>query len=163
MNRSLLILALAFAGGCSPPSLPAEAVPPPATTTTATPPPRHLAVATTAIVPVLPPSAAAATRVQAILPHWIELLERGDDETFLDEAVVPEELAKVLGDNTKAELVATFREDKRAGVLRTLGEIRGATPTRVHEESDRTLVTYDLRLEKGVTFVVVGPKVYVKN
>lgn len=163
MNRSLLIVALAVVGGCAHPTPPAEAAPPPTTATSATPPPRHLAVATTAIVPVLPPSADAGTRVQAILPHWIELLERGDDETFIDEAVVPEELAKVLGDQTKAALVATFREDKRAGVLKMLGEVRGAAPSRVREESDRTLVIYDLRHEMGVTFVVVGSKVYVKN
>ena len=151
-------LVLAACRDPAPPPIVEASAPPSAGT-----PPRHLAVATTASVPVLPVSADAITRVQAILPRWIELLERGDDETFIDEAVMPEELEKVLGNKTKAELVSTFRQDKREGVLKMLKGAERTLPKKVREERDRTLLTYDFRGEKGVTFVVVGPKVYVKN
>jgi hypothetical protein len=166
MNRSLLIVALVALGACRHPSAPADgALPPPVTAApTAVAPPQHLVAATTTTAaPPLPASADPATRVQAVLPHWIELLERGDDATFLDEAVVPEELAKVLDGKSKAELVTTFREEKHKGVLKMFGAIRGVAPTKVREEHERTFVTYDLRGEKGVTFVVVGASVYIKN
>ena len=165
MNRYFFIVALVVLGACRHPAGPAdEAVPPPVPSATAEPRPPHLVAATTTMPPApLPASADAPTRVQAILPHWIEVLERGDDETFIDEAVVPEELAKVLGGKSKDELVATYREDKHEGVLKMLRATRGVQPTKVREEGDRTLVTYDLHRDKGVTFVVVGSKVYVKN
>ena len=174
MNRSLLLVAVIALGGCPRPkgAVP-DAVPTPTATDAASPVSPVAAATTVVLAPTtsptttastaLPSSASAAARVQAILPHWIDLLERADDATFIDEAVVPEELAKVLAGKSKAELVTSFREDKRAGVLKMLNELRGALPTKTREESDRTLVTYELRREKGVTFVVVGPKVYIKN
>jgi len=164
MNRSLLAAAFVTVAACRHPTGPADEVLPPVSAATASSsPPQLVAAPTTTAPPALPASADAASRVQAILPHWIELLERGDDAAFLDEAVVPEELAKVLDGKSKAELVATFREDKHKGVLKMFGGIRGAAPSKVREERDRTLVTYDVHGEKGVTFVVVGASVYIKN
>lgn len=166
MNRSLLAAALVALGACQHPTGPADQAQPPPVTATATavaPPPHLVAATTTTAAPPLPASADPTTRVQAVLPHWIELLERGDDATFIDEAVVPEELAKVLDGKSKDELVTTFREDKHKGVLKMLRAIRGAAPTKVRQEQDRAIVTYDLNGEKGVTFVVVGASVYIKN
>jgi hypothetical protein len=166
MKRSLFVATALTLAGCHH-SKPPAAAPPPASVAmaasgvapavTATP----SAVATTPAPQ--PSSSEVAARVQAILPHWIELLERGDDTGFIDEAVVPEELEKVLGGKSKVELVTTFRQDKRAGVLKMLSAIRGAQPTKIREESTRTLVTYEFKGEKGVTFVVVGANVYIKN
>lgn len=166
MNRSLLVVTVLVLGACRHPK-PPPADPAPTPTATAVPPAVSSVAATptttTTTTPVQPSSSEVAARVQAILPHWIELLERGDDTTFIDEAVVPEELAKVLGGKSKVELVKSFREDKRAGVLKMLGAIRGVEPTKIREEPSRTLVTYELHGEKGVTFVVVGANVYIKN
>lgn len=162
MNRSLLVLAVMTLCGCPRPTGAVPDAVPTAATVDAAAPATPPATTTTAAV-LLSPSADAAARVQAIVPHWIELLERGDDASFLDEAVVPGELAKILDGKSKAEFVTTFHEDKHAGVLKMLVAIRGARPTKTREERDRTLVTYDLHGEKGVTFVVVGSSVYVKN
>lgn len=164
MRPSLLFLTALALGACHHPKPPAAAPAPPPSATTAA-----LAVTSVAATPAAtastaePSSSQVAARVQAILPHWIDLLERGDDTTFIDEAVMPEELAKVLGGKSKVELVTTFRQDKRAGVLKMLGAVRGAQPTKIRQEATRTLVTYEFKGEKGVTFVVVGSTVYIKN
>ena len=117
----------------------------------------------TASAAAQPSPADAPARVQAILPHWIDLLERGDDATFIDEVVVPEELAKVLDGKSKAELVANFRQDKHAELVKILRAIQGEVPTKISQEPDRTLVIYDVHGRKGVTCVVVGQKIYIKN
>jgi hypothetical protein len=168
MNRSLLVVAALALAGCPHPTEPAAdpAPTPTAPVVDAAAPVSPVASATTTVhlLPPPPPASAdAAAHVQAILPHWIELLEHGDDAAFIDEAVVPEELTKVLAGKSKSELVVTFRDDKHKGVLKALGEIRGAQPTTLREEGDRTFVTYELRRDKGITFVVVGTHVYVKN
>lgn len=101
--------------------------------------------------------------VQGAIPHMLDLLARGDDERFIDEVVVPEELDKVLGNRPKAQLVADFKEDKHEGVVRMLERVRGAQPLRTREENGRTLVTYDGGREREVTFVVEGQRVFIKN
>jgi hypothetical protein len=117
--------------------------------------------ATAAPKPEAPPT--PAERVQAILPHWLDLLARGDDARFLDEAVVPEELAKVVGSRSKDALVKSFKEDKHDDLVGILEKLRGAKPTRVVDEGRRTRVTYDVPGEPQITFQVIGDRVYVEN
>jgi hypothetical protein len=169
MKRSSLVLVALVVGACRHPSEatgtavfapPVIAIDPPSSTGSAVSP---IAATASALVAAQPPSADAAARVQAILPHWLALLDRGDDATFIDEVVVPEELAKVLDGKSKAELVANFRTDKHAKLVGLLRAIQGAVPTKISQEPDRTLVTYEVRDQKRVTCVVVGAKIYLKN
>ena len=96
--------------------------------------------------------------IQAAIPHMLDLLARGEDERFIDEAVVPEQLASVLGERTKEQLVADFKKDKHEGVVRALERVRTAQPTGTRVENGRTFVTYG-----RVTFVVDGARVFIKN
>ena len=86
-----------------------------------------------------------------------------DDAKFLDEAIVPEELAKVLDGKPKQQLVADFRADKHDDVLKLLKQIRGTKPASVKPDGARTLVTYEPPDTKKVTFVVAAEHVYIKN
>jgi hypothetical protein len=104
-----------------------------------------------------------ADRVQAILPRWIGLLQEHNEAAFIDEAVVPEELEKVLDGKSKADLVAEFRGEKSEQVAVLLRGIRGVPPTSVREEGSEVLVTYEQPNTKNVTFVVRGDKVFIKN
>ena len=169
MKRSSLLLVALVLGACRHPSEAtgdAVSAPPVIAIDSASPAssaPGPVIATAIASAAAQPSSADAPARVQAILPHWLELLERGDDATFIDEVVVPEELAKVLDGKSKAELVANFRQDKHAELVKILRAIQGAEPTKVSQEPDRTLVTYDVHGRKGVTCVVVGQKIYIKN
>jgi hypothetical protein len=169
MKRSSLVLVALAVGACRHPSEAtgvAVSAPPVIAIDSAAPASSAMGpILTTAsaLVAAQPSPADAPARVQAILPHWLELLERGDDATFIDEVVLPEELAKVLAGKSKAELVANFRNDKHAELVKILRAIQGQVPTKISQEPDRTLVTYDVHGRKGVTCVVVGQKIYIKN
>lgn len=104
------------------------------------------------------------TRIQDAIPHWLDLLARGEDEKFLDEAIVPEQMSDVLGSRTKAELVADFKRDKHDGVVKVLMMVRTTKPDEIKQEDARTLVKWDNREGvRHVTFVVEGEHVWIKN
>jgi hypothetical protein len=99
-----------------------------------------------------------------VIPRWLDMLARGADEKFLDEAIVPEQLAEVLGSRTKAELVADFKQDKHGDVVKVLTLARATKPDEVKTEGERTLVKWDNREGvRHVTFVVEGAHVWIKN
>ncbi len=126
-------------------------------------------------LPTSPPaSASAATTVakhddpiselQDMIPHWLDLLAHGEDEKFIDEVVVPEELDKVLGGRTKGELVSNFKTDKHDEVVKILVEAQKSKPDDVRQEGRRTYVKYEGRDGiRHVTFVVEGPHVWIHN
>ena len=107
-------------------------------------------------------------QVQDIIPHWLDLLARGEDEKFIDEAVVPEELDEVLGKRTKAELVSDFKKDKHGDVVKVLVYVQKTKPDDIRQIQDghggRTLVKYEGHDGvRHVTFVVDGPHVWIHN
>lgn len=103
-------------------------------------------------------------QVRETIGHWLDLLGRGEDERFIDEAVVPEDLEHVLGSRTKAELVAAFKEDKHDDLVKALRHVRRAKPDNVIVEGSRTYVEYDGdRDVKHIRFVVEGAHVWLKN
>lgn len=103
-------------------------------------------------------------QVHDAVPHWLDLLARGEDEKFLDEAIVPEQLAEVLGSRTKAELVADFKRDKHDDVVKVLTLVRETKPDEVKTEDGRTLVKWENRQGvRHVTFLVDGAHVWIKN
>ena len=105
-----------------------------------------------------------AAQIQDIIPHWLDLLARGEDEKFIDEVVVPEQLGEVLGNRTKAELVDDFKRDKRKDVVKILTYVRTAKPDEVREDGGRTYVKYEGRDQvRHVTFVIEGAHVWIKN
>jgi hypothetical protein len=148
---------------------PAVATPPPPTTTIAAAPiatdpmptPSSTAAPTASAATSGSPSA-AVERVQAVVPHFLKLLAKGDDSRFIDEAVNPEDAAKLFAHQPKAELVKEFKADKHEAVVHMLDEVLGATPKKIREENGHYLVTYAPK-QKDVTFVVIGPHVYIQN
>jgi len=105
-----------------------------------------------------------AGQIQDVIPHWLDLLARGEDEKFIDEVVVPDELDKVLGSGTKAELVAHFKRDKHDDAVKVLTLVKKAKPDDVRQEGARTLVKYKGREGvRDVTFVVEGVHVWIHN
>jgi hypothetical protein len=102
-------------------------------------------------------------QVQDVILHWLDLLARGEDERFIDEAVLPEELDKVLGSRTKAELVVSFKEDKHAEVVKVLTLARRAKPDDVREDGKRTYVKFEGDGVRHITFVVEGAHVWIHN
>ena len=103
-------------------------------------------------------------QVHDAIPHWLDLLARGEDEKFIDEAVVPEELDEVLGQRTKAELVASFKGDKHDDVVKVLTYVQTAKkPDDIRQEGARTFVKYEGHGSRHVTFVVEGSRVWIHN
>lgn len=103
-------------------------------------------------------------QVQDAIPHWLDLLARGEDEKFIDEAVVPDELDKVLGSRSKAELVADFKRDKHDDVVKMLRLAHTTKPDELKEDGSRTLVKWEKHEGvRHVTFVVDGAHVWIKN
>jgi len=103
-------------------------------------------------------------QIQDAIPHWLDLLARGEDEKFLDEAIVPEQMGEVLGSRTKAELVADFKHEKHDGVVKVLTMVRTTKPDEIKHEDARTLVKWENREgARRVTFVVEGIHVWIKN
>ena len=102
-------------------------------------------------------------QIQETIPHWLDLLARGEDEKFIDEAVVPEELDEVLGSRTKAELVDAFKGDKHVDVVKELKIVQTAKPDDIRQEGARTFVKYEGRGSRHITFVVEGPHVWIHN
>ena len=103
-------------------------------------------------------------QIQDVIPHWLDLLARGEDERFIDEAVVPDELDKVLGSRTKAQLVADFKTDKHGDVVKVLTYVQKSKPDDVHQDGARTLVKYEGHDGvRHVTFVVEGVHVWIHN
>ena len=103
-------------------------------------------------------------QVQDVIPHWLDLLARGEDEKFIDEAVVPEELDAVLGKRTKAELISDFKKDKHGDVVKVLVYVQKTKPDDVRQDGGRTYVKYEGHDGvRHVTFVVDGPHVWIHN
>jgi hypothetical protein len=126
-------------------------------------------------LPASPPAASAAAtvakrddgpvpRIQDAAARWLDMLARGEDEKFLDEAIVPEQLDEVLGSRSKAELVADFERDKHADVVKVLTLARATKPDEVKSDGVRTVVTWENREGvRHVTFVIEGAHVWIKN
>jgi hypothetical protein len=103
-------------------------------------------------------------QVQDAIPRWLDMLARGEDEKFIDDVVVPEEMSDVLGSKTKAELVADFKRDKHGDVVKVLKLVQTkAKPDDVRKDGARTYVKYEGSDVRHVTFVVEGPHVWIHN
>jgi len=103
-------------------------------------------------------------QIRETIPRWLDLLSRGQDEQFLDEAIVPEQLEKVLGSRSKAQLVVAFKEDKHDGVVKVLTRVRDAKPRAVRQEGARAYVEFEGdRESRHITFVVEGAHVWIEN
>jgi vacuolar-type H+-ATPase subunit E/Vma4 len=102
--------------------------------------------------------------VQATVRRWLELLASDQDERFLDEAIVPEQLDHILGTLSKADLVESFRKEKHETVVALLQGIRGKNPTTVREEGPDVLLTFaSPPNQKTLTFVIRGSAVFIKD
>lgn len=105
-----------------------------------------------------------AAQIQDVVVRWLDLLGRGEDERFIDEVVVPEQLDEVLGNRTKAELVSDFKRDKHKDVVKILTYVRTAKPDEVREDGGRTYVKYEGHDQvRHITFVIEGAHVWIKN
>jgi len=149
LKRTLFFLALVACGGtrasvtATPEALPA---PPPSATASAAPTPKT-----------------PLDRVHAAIGRWLDWLAQGDDAHFLDEAVLPDEWTKILGETaSKDAFVKEFREGKHDRVVAILTKVRGLAPTRV-EDGETTRVTYEVDGERKITFDVIGDHVYIEN
>lgn len=123
-------------------------------------------------LPAPPPSASAsaspaaktpADRVQAAVARWLDWLAAGQDEKFLDEAVVPSEWDKILEHKSKTEFVNGFREDKHDGIVKILGKVRGAPPAGVLDAGGYTRVIFDNHETKKIVFQVTADAVHIED
>ncbi len=101
-----------------------------------------------------------ASRVQATVTHWLELLARGDDGLFIEEALTPDELEKVPDLD---KLVASFKEDKHDEIATLFRSLRHAKPT-IEPHGDRTLVKFaGMRNGQDITFIVERAHVHIQG
>jgi hypothetical protein len=150
--RSIVFALLVACGGAAEPSQPPAPLP---------------------TAPSAPASASASVpkredgpvgQIQDAIPHWLDLLARGEDERFIDEAVVPEELGEVLGSRTKPELVDMFKRDKHADVVKVLKYVQKTKPDDVRQDGGRTYVKYEGHDGvRHITFILDGVHVWIHN
>lgn len=138
-------------------------VPPPPSAIATTADPTATATAAPTVSPNAPSKEEAVALVQSTVPKWLTMLKAGKDEDFIDDAVVPEDMEKLLKGQTKGELVKDFKADKHDKVVKMLTTIQHETPTKVGQRGDRAMVRYEVRGEKDVNFVVYGGRVHIKN
>lgn len=165
MKRLIIVALLAVAckrpTGDRPDPTVVVTVPPPPSAIAATTDPTATAAPT--VSPNAPSKEEAVALVQSTVPRWLTMLKTGKDEDFIDDAVVPEDMEKLVKGQTKGELVKDFKADKHDKVVKMLTAIQHETPTKVGQKGERAMVRYQVRGEKDVNFVVFGGHVYIRN
>ena len=94
--------------------------------------------------------------------RWIELLEAGHDEQFIDEAMLPEDYDRLVAGTTRQEVIDAFREEKHDAAVRALRQVQRARPSAITEHDGDDVVTFHTR-DRKVTFVVRGSQVFLKD
>lgn len=104
-----------------------------------------------------------AGHVQVAVARWLDWLALGEDEKFLDEAIVPSEWPKILLHESKAEFVDGFRANKHDNVVAILGKVRGATPSGMLDAGGYMRVFFEDLDPKPIVFQVVGDAVHIEE
>ncbi len=100
--------------------------------------------------------------VQELLTLAIGLLERGEDAKLIDEHVAPSDREELLR-KPRQELLAEFRRDKADRLLAILRALRGARPTRAEPDDEGLVLRYAGPSGRGVEFVVIDGRAFLKN